>query len=30
MASTNAYTARFSQAMRDHDTKGKLAAISLD
>jgi hypothetical protein len=28
-ANNTAYTARFSQAMLDHDTKGKLAAISL-
>jgi hypothetical protein len=28
-ANNTAYTARFSQAMLDHDTKGKLAAIAL-
>ena len=28
-ANNTAYTARFSQAMLDHDTKGKLAAIKL-
>jgi hypothetical protein len=29
-ANNTAYTARFGQAMLDHDTKGKLAAIRLD
>ena len=28
-ANNTAYTARFSQAMLDHDTKGKLAAIRM-